>query len=234
MTFSFSNQSETDVYVFVNRNKHCIKSGQRNVLIEGNEKKYVVTIKRANPIPLPQYRTVLATEILGPLALLFVKPWSYTVDVSSSYFFPCDKDIVLAIEIVKTTNPKNAEVMYDAIVASSPQLRTSDAFYCAENKAEICALHKRSRRTAHFWLYFTFVFFFSLIGLVETYVFSLILHSFAEDLSEVILLLFFPLFLISVLALFLLITLSHLLFKKQDKKFYALLEQEGITSHLHC
>lgn len=231
MIFSVSNQSGVDVYVCINQDTYYVKNGEKDVRIESRGEKQFVTVKRAGTIPMPPYKAVLVSEMLGLLALLFVKPWNYIVNVSSSYFFLEGKNTLLPLKVERITNQKNAAVIYDAVVATSALCGTTNVLYNAENEAEIVGIYKKSHRTAHFWLYFTLVLLFSFIFFGETYILSLLLGAFLGGAVGKALLYFLSgLFLLMILLL--LIIPLHFWFKHEEKKFCKLMEKEEISAHL--
>ncbi len=231
MTFIISNKTGIDVNLYIDNEKHIIKSNDLNVSIKTNDNKHNVFVSRIKPCSLPNYKEMLWTEILGVLAVLFIKPLFYTFDISSHYDVFCNSNEKIFLNIIRVVNEGNPEGIYDAICVDSCDLQFLNVTYCVQNKAEILKMYQKCRGIGRRWLYSIIIVLFTLIGIAITHPLLLIIYSATKALFVKILLFLIPILLIGCIGVVGILPL-HLVFKYQDRNFYRAMEEQEIFSFL--
>lgn len=229
MKFCVTNESDTDVYLQVGSQQYTIKANDRDVQIDSCGKRFFY-VRRCEPIALPEYKKLLSAELLGVLSLVFGKPATYELDVSSVYRFSEDADAA-DLTIVRMEKPSlaNLRSYYDIICARSARLKLWDVTYRVENEAALRQIHDKCRRTARFWTYFLIELVFTLLAMAVTYPLLIALYLQTHSALLIALMVLIPVLVLSVLALIVILPL-HFIFKHSDSGFYRAMEQQEIVN----
>ena len=229
MTFVVSNENPFDVHLYVGNALYFIGAGTSNILIKSDLSNPPLYVKRAVPIPPPDYKKMLLLEMFGFPAALFMKPITYTFDVSAEYAYAGEASDNVSLRIGRLVINAAVEGVYDTVSLSSPQLRLFVRHYRVENQAEINQTYQKVRRTAHLWLYLLLEFLFTLIGMSLVFPLLLLIYSTTEILLFKILLYVTPFLIIGGIALVGILPM-HFMFKYQDDRFYRAMENNEIRS----
>ena len=229
MTLIVNNDTNSNVILSIDQNDYIIKANEQNAVLKVANKNILLSVKREKSIPPPPYKKILLTELLGIAAVLFIKPWFYVLDVSSTHNLSINDDCV-TINIVRNERHPD-RVIYDAITIESTDVVLENSTYRVENRKEITSTYDKCQKVGHFWLYAALEFFLTLCGISVTHPFLMAIYLATNATIIKIAMIIIPFLLLGIIALIGVLPM-HFFFKFHKKEFYRSMESNEISRHL--
>ncbi len=227
MKLIVSNTTDTNVIVSVDEKAYAVKSNERNLSLDLSNGQHKLKVKRENQIPPPNFNQVFWTDFWGILSALFINPWFYIFDVSSTYILNATDEYVY-INIVRTEKNSASEGIYDIIRIESSNPSLKNVQYATENEREIISVYNKSKKATHILLYTFLEVIFTLFGMLISYPVLLLIYSANQSPLIVILMIIIPILIMGIIALIGILPL-HFLFKYHSKEFYRSMKSEKIS-----
>ena len=231
MNLIVNNKTEINVILSIDGAAYTVEAYASDTAFHLNDGQHQLRVKRADPIPLPEYKKKLWTDILGGISKLMIESSPYVFDVSSEYRVDSCNSDTISIDIVRRVDGLLGDTVYDIVYIDSSSIVPVNVQYKVENQTDICRMYRKCKKIARFWMYVAVEVLFTLIGMLITYPILMLIYGATGALAVKIIMIIIPFLLIGIIALIGILPL-HIVFKIQDNGFYRSMDNKKIASLL--